>query len=100
MQASKSKNNLNLNYTFFHNIVEITEPVGAKAPTFPSDSKISMFVRKEHDSFALLCQAQGLPTPLIRLVLLVRWSMCGSNSIHFPTIQKHQQFETFSVIVK
>lgn len=46
----------------------ITEPVGAKAPTFPTDSKISMFVRNVGDDFALLCQAQGSPIPSIRLV--------------------------------
>lgn len=42
------------------------EPVGAKAPTFSSDSKGSIFVRMEHTAFALLCQAQAFPVPLIR----------------------------------
>lgn len=42
------------------------EPVGSKAPTFSTDSKISMFVRKTGEDFALLCQAQAFPVPLIR----------------------------------
>lgn len=45
-----------------------TEPVGAKAPTFSSDSKGSIFVRQEGTSFAMLCQAQAFPVPLIRYV--------------------------------
>ncbi|XP_059225643.1 cell adhesion molecule Dscam2 isoform X6 [Stomoxys calcitrans] len=44
----------------------ITEPVGAKAPTFSSDSKVSMFVRAINSSFALLCQAQAFPVPITR----------------------------------
>lgn len=44
------------------------EPVGSKAPTFSTDSKISMFVRKAGENFALLCQAQAFPVPLIRYV--------------------------------
>lgn len=42
------------------------EPIGSRVPTFPSDSKSSTFVRDEGSSFALLCQAQGFPTPLFR----------------------------------
>ncbi|XP_043062808.1 Down syndrome cell adhesion molecule-like protein Dscam2 isoform X40 [Drosophila yakuba] len=44
----------------------ITEPVGAKAPTFSSDSKGSIFERSIKASFALLCQAQAFPVPIIR----------------------------------
>ncbi|XP_061381089.1 cell adhesion molecule Dscam2 isoform X9 [Danaus plexippus] len=44
----------------------ITEPVGAKAPSFSSDSKGSIFVREQGQSFALLCQAQGSPVPIYR----------------------------------
>ncbi|XP_052841710.1 cell adhesion molecule Dscam2 isoform X38 [Drosophila gunungcola] len=44
----------------------ITEPVGAKAPTFSSDSKGSIFERSIDASFALLCQAQAFPVPIIR----------------------------------
>lgn len=70
------------------------EPVGSKAPTFSSDSKISMFVRRTGDSFALLCQAQAYPVPLIRLVVALRrgWGMCifgwglyPAAKIDFPT---------------
>lgn len=42
------------------------EPVGAKAPTFSSDSKRSDFIRIVNTSFALLCQAQAFPVPRIR----------------------------------
>ncbi|XP_039148160.1 Down syndrome cell adhesion molecule-like protein Dscam2 isoform X23 [Drosophila simulans] len=44
----------------------ITEPVSAKGPTFASDMKSYTFVRHFGQSFALLCQAQAYPVPLIR----------------------------------
>ncbi|XP_059046518.1 cell adhesion molecule Dscam2 isoform X35 [Achroia grisella] len=44
----------------------ITEPVGAKAPSFSTDSKGSIFIREIGQGFALLCQAQAFPTPLFR----------------------------------
>ncbi|XP_050561816.1 cell adhesion molecule Dscam2 isoform X42 [Spodoptera frugiperda] len=44
----------------------ITEPVGAKAPSFSTDSKGSIFVREIGQSFALLCQAQASPIPVFR----------------------------------
>lgn len=42
------------------------EPVGAKAPTFSSETKSWTFVRETSEDFALLCQAQAFPVPLIR----------------------------------
>lgn len=42
------------------------EPVGAKAPTFSTTSKSFTFVELAGNSFALLCQAQAFPVPLIR----------------------------------
>lgn len=47
-------------------IINFIEPVGSKAPTFSSDSKGSIFVRSVNTSFALLCQAQAFPVPIIR----------------------------------
>ncbi|SPP73121.1 blast:Down syndrome cell adhesion molecule-like protein Dscam2 [Drosophila guanche] len=44
----------------------ITEPVGAKAPTFSGESKSFTFVKEIATSFALLCQAQAYPVPIIR----------------------------------
>ncbi|XP_043064022.1 Down syndrome cell adhesion molecule-like protein Dscam2 isoform X26 [Drosophila ficusphila] len=44
----------------------ITEPVGAKAPTFSGESKSFTFVKEISTSFALLCQAQAFPVPIIR----------------------------------
>lgn len=44
------------------------EPVSSKSPTFQTDSKVSMFVRKTGEDFALLCLAQAYPVPLIRYV--------------------------------
>lgn len=49
--------------------IQNTEPVGSKAPTFSTASKISMFVQKSGDDLALLCQAQAFPVPLIRYVI-------------------------------
>ncbi|KAL3270308.1 hypothetical protein HHI36_009359 [Cryptolaemus montrouzieri] len=47
---------------------QYSEPVGSKAPSFSSDSKISSFERKNGQSFALLCSAQAQPAPVFRLV--------------------------------
>ncbi|XP_036333535.1 Down syndrome cell adhesion molecule-like protein Dscam2 isoform X43 [Rhagoletis pomonella] len=44
----------------------ITEPVGAKAPTFSTDSSSFSYTRAVGQSFALLCQAQAFPVPIIR----------------------------------
>ncbi|XP_069356508.1 cell adhesion molecule Dscam1 isoform X34 [Maniola hyperantus] len=44
----------------------ITEPIGAKAPSFSTDSKGSIFIRETGYSFALLCQAQASPKPIYR----------------------------------
>lgn len=53
----------NVNRCYIHFLLE---PVGAKAPTFSSDSKGSIFERTVNSSFALLCQAQAFPVPLMR----------------------------------
>lgn len=45
------------------------EPVGAKAPTFSSETKVWSFVKEVSDDFALLCQAQAFPVPLIRYAI-------------------------------
>jgi len=47
-------------------LISITEPVGAKAPTFSGDAKGSWFVKLMGQSFGLLCQAQGFPVPAFR----------------------------------
>lgn len=57
------------NYNFLFLNYFCIEPVGAKAPTFSTDSKSSTFVRAIGQSFGLLCQAQSFPVPLFRQVL-------------------------------
>ncbi|XP_049290913.1 Down syndrome cell adhesion molecule-like protein Dscam2 isoform X20 [Anopheles funestus] len=44
----------------------ITEPIGSKAPTFPSDSGTSSFKKPANSTITLLCQAQGFPVPITR----------------------------------
>ncbi|XP_055593998.1 cell adhesion molecule Dscam2 isoform X46 [Uranotaenia lowii] len=44
----------------------ITEPIGSKPPTFSSESKGSIFEKPANSSFALLCQAQAYPVPIMR----------------------------------
>ncbi|XP_043064008.1 Down syndrome cell adhesion molecule-like protein Dscam2 isoform X12 [Drosophila ficusphila] len=44
----------------------ITEPIGARAPTFSTDSNIFSYIRPVGHSFALLCQAQAYPVPAMR----------------------------------
>lgn len=81
------------------------EPVGMKAPTFSTDTKITAFVRNEGHSCNLLCQAQGYPVPNFRyaeplmsirniltvattyvIIMLCRTYRMGSSKI-FETIQ-------------
>lgn len=42
------------------------EPVGSKAPSFSSLYKSFSVATTSGDNFALLCQAQAYPVPLIR----------------------------------
>ncbi|KRF98087.1 uncharacterized protein Dwil_GK22019, isoform AX [Drosophila willistoni] len=44
----------------------ITEPIGARAPTFSTDSNVFSYTRDVGQSFALLCQAQAYPVPAMR----------------------------------
>ncbi|XP_039227497.1 Down syndrome cell adhesion molecule-like protein Dscam2 isoform X32 [Drosophila yakuba] len=44
----------------------ITEPIGARAPTFSTDSNVFSYIRPVGHSFALLCQAQAYPVPAMR----------------------------------
>ncbi|XP_070066217.1 cell adhesion molecule Dscam1 isoform X14 [Drosophila virilis] len=44
----------------------ITEPIGARVPSFSGESKSFTFVKEISTSFALLCQAQAFPVPIIR----------------------------------
>lgn len=48
------------------NVFTFIEPVGAKAPTFPTVSKISTLTGKSFSDIVLLCQAQAFPVPLTR----------------------------------
>lgn len=49
---------------FFH----FTEPIGSRAPTFQSEFIGNVLRKPTGQSFAILCQAQAYPVPLIRLV--------------------------------
>lgn len=44
------------------------EPVAAKKPSFNTESTSFTFMKHQGQNFALLCQAQAFPIPLIRLV--------------------------------
>ncbi|XP_050305209.1 cell adhesion molecule Dscam2 isoform X31 [Anthonomus grandis grandis] len=44
----------------------ITEPVGSRAPSFSTESKIFTMERPTGVNFALLCPAQGFPSPTFR----------------------------------
>uniref|UniRef100_A0A6P4EDI2 Down syndrome cell adhesion molecule-like protein Dscam2 isoform X46 n=1 Tax=Drosophila rhopaloa TaxID=1041015 RepID=A0A6P4EDI2_DRORH len=44
----------------------ITEPIGARAPTFSSDYNSFSYARAVGQSFAMLCQAQAFPVPIMR----------------------------------
>lgn len=48
------------------NRLPLVEPVGAKAPSFQSDFIGNVMRKHERQSFAMLCQAQAFPVPLIR----------------------------------
>lgn len=42
------------------------EPIGAKAPTFSLEYTLIEVKKAQAQSFALLCQAQAYPVPIIR----------------------------------
>nr|NP_001246175.1 down syndrome cell adhesion molecule 1, isoform BP [Drosophila melanogaster]AFH07930.1 down syndrome cell adhesion molecule 1, isoform BP [Drosophila melanogaster] len=44
----------------------ITEPIGARAPSFSSDYNSFSYARVVDQSFAMLCQAQAFPLPIMR----------------------------------
>ncbi|XP_049290909.1 Down syndrome cell adhesion molecule-like protein Dscam2 isoform X16 [Anopheles funestus] len=44
----------------------ITEPIGSKAPTFPSDARSITYNKPSSTSLALFCQAQAFPVPISR----------------------------------
>lgn len=50
------------------------EPVASKKPTFSSELKSGTFEKHVGTDFAMLCQAQAWPIPLIRLVLRMQIS--------------------------
>jgi hypothetical protein len=44
----------------------LSEPVGAKAPKFSTETTITTMIRRSEHGLALLCQAQGFPVPSFR----------------------------------
>lgn len=60
----------------------VIEPVGAKSPTFSSES-IQIVRRNVGHGFALLCQAQSYPAPVFRQVLLYScfYFLCRAGGI-------------------
>lgn len=42
------------------------EPIGLKAPSFPSEAKSVSYVKKMDQSISLLCLAQGYDVPTFR----------------------------------
>lgn len=66
-------NNSNANYLFMCEIWKcfylVLEPTFSRAPSFSNDAKGSMISRSEQSTFAMLCQAQAFPVPLIRYVV-------------------------------
>ncbi|CAA9994318.1 unnamed protein product [Nesidiocoris tenuis] len=49
-----------------HTLSQHLDPVGSKAPSFPSESSSSTFRRKSGQSLEMLCQAQAYPLPTFR----------------------------------
>lgn len=47
----------------------VIEPVGAKSPTFSTESMGSIFRKRVGQPFTLLCQAQSYPAPIFRQVI-------------------------------
>lgn len=47
-------------------LIDLLEPIGAKAPTFQGESIGSVFRKSSGHDIVLLCQAQAYPVPLIR----------------------------------
>lgn len=64
----------------------LIEPVGAKSPTFSTESMGSIFRKREGQPFTLLCQAQSYPAPVFRQVFFF---FLTSQNLWPP---KHQLF--------
>lgn len=47
--------------------------MGVKSPTFSTESMGSVFRKRSGQSFSLLCQAQGYPSPIFRQVTFTSW---------------------------
>lgn len=52
----------------FNNKPLLLEPLMQKSPTFSTELKSGTFEKHVGTDFALMCQAQAFPVPLIRLV--------------------------------
>nr|CAH7736156.1 unnamed protein product [Callosobruchus chinensis] len=72
-----------------------TEPIGSKAPTFSSDSKSSTFVRQEGKGFALLCQAQGLPTPMFSQLQIMQPENTENTYLNYYKDKKQDYLQEF-----
>uniref|UniRef100_A0A182K8V3 Ig-like domain-containing protein n=1 Tax=Anopheles christyi TaxID=43041 RepID=A0A182K8V3_9DIPT len=62
-------------------------PVGSKPPTFSSESKGSIFDKAANSSFALLCQAQAFPVPIMRLIELNQIRAWDVQDLTHPSIE-------------
>lgn len=49
-------------------MIHFIEPIGYKAPSFATDSKISSFDRETNSMVTLLCPAQAYPYPSYRYI--------------------------------
>lgn len=78
------------------NTQKLTDPVGAKAPSFSSDSKTSSYTRTIGSSFSLLCLAQGYPTPHFRSVMRAEYKN-GTFLFSDPVGSKAPSFSTTSI---
>lgn len=55
------------------------EPVTLRAPSFSTETTSVAFTKHQGQSFALLCQAQAFPVPLIRLVYVIQRHSSNSD---------------------
>ncbi|XP_060864206.1 cell adhesion molecule Dscam2 isoform X22 [Metopolophium dirhodum] len=74
----------------------ITEPIGLKAPSFPSEAKSVTYIKKMDQSISLLCLAQGYGVPTFRWYKFIE----GSNKKQAVTLDDRIKQVSGTLIIR
>ncbi|XP_050054063.1 cell adhesion molecule Dscam2 isoform X33 [Aphis gossypii] len=74
----------------------ITEPIGLKAPSFPSEAKSVTYIKKMDQTISLLCLAQGYSVPTFRWYKFIE----GSNKKQAVTLDDRIKQVSGTLIIR